>query len=44
MRERYGGKVPLELELVTPASIAVDARLDVVHSDFPSVRQDGTGR
>ncbi|MFP2910468.1 YiiX/YebB-like N1pC/P60 family cysteine hydrolase [Pyxidicoccus sp. 3LFB2] len=38
MRERYGGTVPLDLELVTPASLAVDARLEVVHSDFPSVR------
>jgi hypothetical protein len=38
MRERYGGKVPLELELVTPASLAVDSRLEVVHSDFPAVR------
>jgi hypothetical protein len=44
MRERYGGKVPLELELVTPASIALDAQLDVVHSDFPWVRQGGPGR
>ncbi|MCP3139508.1 YiiX family permuted papain-like enzyme [Pyxidicoccus xibeiensis] len=38
MRERYGRKVPVELELVTPASLAVDARLEVVHSDFPAVR------
>ncbi|MBZ4416077.1 YiiX family permuted papain-like enzyme [Myxococcus sp. RHSTA-1-4] len=38
MRERYGGKVPMDLELVTPASLAVDTRLEVVHSDFPSVR------
>lgn len=38
LRERYGGKVPLELELVTPASLAEDARLTVVYSDFPSVR------
>ena len=31
--------VPLvSLELVTPASLATDARLEVVHSDFPSVR------
>jgi hypothetical protein len=37
LRERYG-QVPLELELVTPASLALDARLEVVHSDFPSVR------
>lgn len=44
MRERYGGKVPLELELVTPASIALDARLDVLHSDFPSVRPGDVGR
>lgn len=38
LKERYGGKVPLELELVTPASLAEDARLKVVHSDFPAVR------
>ncbi|MFP2962542.1 YiiX family permuted papain-like enzyme [Myxococcus sp. 1LA] len=38
LRERYGKQVPLDLELVTPASIATDVRLDVVHSDFPSVR------
>ncbi|QRK09927.1 peptidase [Archangium violaceum] len=38
IRERYGGKVPLELELITPASLAADERLTVVHSDFPGVR------
>jgi hypothetical protein len=38
LRERYGGKVPLELELITPASLAADERLTVVHSDFPGVR------
>jgi hypothetical protein len=38
MRERYGGKVPMELELVTPASLATDVQLEVVHSDFPAVR------
>jgi hypothetical protein len=38
LKERYGGKVPVDLELVTPASLAVDTRLTVVHSDFPSVR------
>nr|AYM52722.1 hypothetical protein [Archangium disciforme] len=38
MRERYGKKVPVDLELVTPASLAVDPRLEVVHSDFPAVR------
>ncbi|ATB50694.1 YiiX family permuted papain-like enzyme [Corallococcus macrosporus] len=38
LRERYGKRVPLDLELVTPASIAADVRLEVVHSDFPSVR------
>jgi cell wall-associated NlpC family hydrolase len=38
MRERYGQEVPLDLELVTPASLAGDARLEVVHSDFPGVR------
>ncbi|MCP3059382.1 YiiX family permuted papain-like enzyme [Myxococcus sp. K38C18041901] len=34
MRERYGDKVPLELTLITPASLARDTRLSVVHSDF----------
>ncbi|MFY1831738.1 YiiX family permuted papain-like enzyme [Myxococcus fulvus] len=34
MRERYGAKVPLELTLITPASLARDTRLSVVHSDF----------
>jgi uncharacterized protein YycO len=38
LRERYGVTIPMDLELVTPASLAVDARLDVVHSDFPAVR------
>ncbi len=38
LRERYGKRVPLDLELVTPASIAADTRLEVVHSDYPSVR------
>jgi hypothetical protein len=38
LKERYGGEVPLELELVTPASLAEDARLRVVHSDFSDVR------
>ncbi len=38
LRERYGGKVPLDLELITPASLAMDERLTVVHSDFPEVR------
>lgn len=38
LRERYGKRVPLDLELVTPASIAADVRLEVVYSDFPSVR------
>lgn len=37
LKERYG-TVPLDLELVTPASLARDTRLAVVHSDFPSVR------
>ncbi|MCK8498822.1 YiiX family permuted papain-like enzyme [Myxococcus fulvus] len=37
MRERYGAKVPLELTLITPASLARDTRLTVVHSDFPEV-------
>ncbi|MFP2930803.1 YiiX family permuted papain-like enzyme [Pyxidicoccus sp. 3LG] len=38
LRERYGKKVPLDLELVTPASLATDEKLEVVHSDFPKVR------
>jgi hypothetical protein len=38
LQERYGGKVPLDLELITPASLAADERLTVVHSDFPDVR------
>ncbi|NTX11496.1 YiiX family permuted papain-like enzyme [Myxococcus sp. CA051A] len=42
MRERYGAQVPLEQELITPASLARDARLSVVHSDFPSERQPGS--
>lgn len=33
--ERYRGPVPVDLELVTPASLAADARLAVVYSDFP---------
>ncbi|WP_375768217.1 YiiX/YebB-like N1pC/P60 family cysteine hydrolase [Archangium gephyra] len=38
LQQRYGGKVPLELELITPASLAADERLSVVHTDFPEVR------
>jgi Permuted papain-like amidase enzyme, YaeF/YiiX, C92 family len=38
LRQRYGGKVPLDLELITPASLAADERLTVVHTDFPGVR------
>jgi uncharacterized protein YycO len=38
LQQRYGGKVPLDLELITPASLAADARLSVVHSDFQGVR------
>ncbi|HEX8819627.1 MAG TPA: YiiX/YebB-like N1pC/P60 family cysteine hydrolase [Archangium sp.] len=38
LRERYSGKVPLELELITPASLAEDERLTVVHSDYPRIR------
>lgn len=38
MRERYGPQVPLDLELVTPASLARDDRFAVVHSDFPDAR------
>ncbi|NNC20946.1 hypothetical protein HJC22_35060 [Corallococcus exiguus] len=33
--ERYRGPVPVDLELVTPASLAADARLAVVYSNFP---------
>ncbi|MFP2899054.1 hypothetical protein [Corallococcus sp. 4LFB] len=36
--ERYRGPVPVDLELVTPASLAADARLAVVYSDFPPGR------
>ncbi|TSC29530.1 YiiX/YebB-like N1pC/P60 family cysteine hydrolase [Corallococcus sp. Z5C101001] len=36
--ERYRGPVPVDLELVTPASLAADARLAVVYSDFPEAR------
>lgn len=36
--ERYRGPVPMDLELVTPASLAADARLAVVYSDFAPVR------
>ncbi|RKH09916.1 peptidase [Corallococcus praedator] len=36
--ERYRGAIPVDLELVTPASMAADARLEVVHSDFPEAR------
>jgi hypothetical protein len=38
LQSRYGGQVPLDLELITPASLAADERLTVVHSDFPKVR------
>ncbi|MFB1480226.1 YiiX/YebB-like N1pC/P60 family cysteine hydrolase [Corallococcus sp. RDP092CA] len=38
LAERYRGPVPLDLELVTPASLAADARLAVVYSDFPRER------
>ncbi|RKH60025.1 peptidase [Corallococcus aberystwythensis] len=34
--ERYRGPVPMDLELVTPANLAADGRLAVVHSDFPT--------
>ncbi|RKG72316.1 YiiX/YebB-like N1pC/P60 family cysteine hydrolase [Corallococcus terminator] len=36
--ERYRGPMPVDLELVTPASLAADSRLEVVHSDFPKAR------
>ncbi|GHG95353.1 YiiX family permuted papain-like enzyme [Comamonas sp. JC664] len=38
LRERYGQRVPLDLELVTPASIAADTRLEVVYSDYSPER------
>ncbi len=38
LQSRYGGQVPVDLELITPASLAADERLTVVHSDFPKVR------
>ncbi|MBF5041778.1 peptidase [Aggregicoccus sp. 17bor-14] len=34
LRERYGGTVPLGLELVTPASLAADPALQRVYSDY----------
>ena len=34
LRERYGARIPLSLELLTPASLAADPALRVVHSDF----------
>ena len=39
--ERYRGPIPVDLELVTPASLAADARLEVVYSDFPEARGGG---
>ncbi|HSP81700.1 MAG TPA: YiiX/YebB-like N1pC/P60 family cysteine hydrolase, partial [Myxococcaceae bacterium] len=38
LKERYGRSVPMDLELLSPASLAADERLTVVHSDFPGVR------
>ena len=38
LRQRYGGRVPLHLELITPASLAADERLAVVYSDYPAIR------
>ncbi|MCE9670681.1 YiiX family permuted papain-like enzyme [Myxococcus stipitatus] len=38
LRERYGRDIPLEQQLVTPASLALDEQLTVIHSDFPEVR------
>jgi hypothetical protein len=38
LQQRYGGKVPLDLELITPASLAADERLTVEHTDIPGVR------
>ena len=38
LRQRYGGRVPLQLELITPASLAADERMTVVHSDYPGIR------
>jgi hypothetical protein len=38
LKERYSGQVPVDLELITPASLAADERLTVVHSDFPRIR------
>jgi hypothetical protein len=38
LRERYGGRVPLGLQLLTPASLAADPALQVVHSDFARPR------
>nr|AYM52839.1 hypothetical protein [Myxococcaceae bacterium MCy9487] len=36
--ERYRGPIPVDLELVTPASLAADPRMEVVYSDFPKAR------
>ena len=38
LRQRYGGRVPLRQELITPASLAADERLAVVYSDYPAIR------
>lgn len=34
LRQRYGGRVPLDRQLVTPASIADDRRLETVWSSY----------
>ncbi|ATB28955.1 YiiX/YebB-like N1pC/P60 family cysteine hydrolase [Melittangium boletus] len=38
LRERYGGTIPSELELITPASLAADERLTVMYSDYVPAR------
>ena len=35
LRERFGGRVPLDREIITPAGLAADPRLDLVFSSFP---------
>jgi uncharacterized protein YycO len=42
LRQRYAGRVPLQLELITPASLAADGRLAVVYSDYPAIRSVAT--
>lgn len=36
LQERYGGRIPAVLELVTPASLAADEKLETVWSTYPA--------